>query len=54
MEEKKEVDILKSEIERKRRELNNIILKERDKELIVKFSQELDLLINQFYNNTGN
>lgn len=40
---------LKKEIEKKRIELNQIVLKEVSKDRIVKFSQELDTLINDYY-----
>ncbi len=40
---------LKEEIQMKREELNKIILEELDKDRILKFSQELDVLISQYH-----
>ncbi len=42
-------EILKKEIEKKRIELNQIVLEEFSKDKIVQFSQELDTLINEYY-----
>ena len=39
---------LKKEIENKRERLNKIIISECDKEEILKFSQDLDILISQY------
>lgn len=43
------VNALKKEIEKKRIELNQIVLEEVSKDRIVEFSQELDTLINDYY-----
>ncbi|MBU5425804.1 aspartyl-phosphate phosphatase Spo0E family protein [Tissierella pigra] len=40
---------VRNEIEQKRKELNEIIVEGIDKEKIVTFSQELDVLINKYY-----
>lgn len=48
MNNKKEMLRLKYKIEEKREELNEIVLKKIDKKEILKFSQELDLLIAEY------
>ena len=48
MNNKKEMLRLKFKIEEKREELNEIVLKKIDKKEILKFSQELDLLIAEY------
>lgn len=40
--------LLKEEIRRKQEELNRIIVEGKDKEQILKFSQELDILISKY------
>lgn len=45
----KSINQLKIEIENKKRNLNQIILEGSETEKILKFSQELDLLINDYY-----
>ncbi|WP_313757599.1 aspartyl-phosphate phosphatase Spo0E family protein [Tissierella sp.] len=40
---------IKREIQIKREELNKILLEGLDKDKILRFSQELDLLINKYY-----
>lgn len=40
---------VRKEIEEKRKELNGIVIKGLDKEKIVTFSQELDILINKYH-----
>ena len=40
---------VKEEIEQKRKELNDIVIECPDKEKIVIFSQELDMLINKYH-----
>lgn len=44
----KNIRKLKDEIENKREKLNNIVNQGIDKDKILKFSQELDLLINEY------
>ena len=39
---------LKKEIENKREKLNKIVINEPNKEEVLKFSQELDILISQY------
>lgn len=48
MEKEKYARILKEEIENKREKLNKIILSEPNKEEILKFSQDLDILISKY------
>lgn len=40
--------MLKEEIRRKQEELNKIVLEGKDKEQILRFSQELDVLISRY------
>ncbi|MDR7857748.1 aspartyl-phosphate phosphatase Spo0E family protein [Tissierella sp.] len=48
MREKCTKENLKTRIESMREELNQMVLKDLDKDKVVKISQELDLLINEF------
>lgn len=43
------IEELKEEIQIKREELNKIVLDELDKDRILKFSQELDILISKYH-----
>lgn len=48
MKKEKYIVKLKKEIEKKREKLNKIVIDEPNKEEILKFSQELDILISQY------
>ena len=43
-----DLGMLKGEIRRKQEELNKIVLEGKDKEQILRFSQELDVLISRY------
>lgn len=43
-----DLGMLKEEIRRKQEELNKIVLEGKDKEQILRFSQELDVLISRY------
>lgn len=45
----KDANELKRKIENKRRRLNQIVLEGNEIDKVLKFSQELDLLINDYY-----
>lgn len=45
----KDINKLKEDIEISRNNLNQILSNEKDKEKIIKFSQDLDLLIRDYY-----
>lgn len=45
----KSIKQLKKEIEIKRNNLNKIVLEEKEKEKVIRFSQELDTLIKDYY-----
>lgn len=44
----RKIKILKEEIEKKREQLNKIVIEEISKDKILKFSQELDVLISEY------
>lgn len=51
MEENEKIIYLKEKIETKREQFHNIIIKDNiDRENILRFSQELDILINEYNN----
>jgi len=51
MEKQIKIETLKEEIEKKRSELNKIIIEGTEKDRILSFSQELDILISRYCSN---